>query len=698
MVLDDGLRYLCSEHCRRAFLGGARTHESPAHEPGRPSVPDRVREATRPRIDLEAARAVDRPPPSRPAFPWPAAVAAGSALVLAVLSQRSVAVAALSGALTALAAGLVARNDRQLRGELGLLPWLLGPAGTMLAAAAGLLARLHAPDAWLPLAGAAVTAGALVARSWLDARARYPVEQTVHALLRDLPDRLRVPADGPSDARYVEVPTARLRTGEEILAIEGEVVGVDGVVQGGEAKVLLHPGAQLPVRRVTGDPVLAGAKVLEGAIRLLSTRVADERALARVRRFGTSDHSGASVARLAEQTARGGGVLALAFAVGALALSGSPTLAGQLSAAAAVLIAVPLLSARRSSELPLVAAAAAASARGIVFHDARTLENAGRVVTAALCTSGTITEGQPEVVEIDLVGAGGEVDADALLALVAGAEAVCQDHPIARALRRHASGRGLTPVRVRRPVHHPGRGITAQTPQGPLIVGNRGLLLSEGVSVALADATAARAEERGYTALLVSLAGRVRAVIALRDELHVGSRAALQRLFDQHIEVVLLSGDHRSTVEVLARQLDVSHVKAELLPEERATEVRRLRDSGGLVAVIGRRGHDDAALAAADIPVVLGAAGAPEGERAIALATDDIRDAASALWIARAAREKALRGVLVSIGVGAPLLAGAALGWVPPGIAALFALAIDGFALPVGPRLLRRIELRVPAR
>ncbi len=615
---------------------------------------------------------------------------------MAGFGARSTTAAVLSASLTVTAATLALRENRDLRHDVGVLAWAIGPVGAMLAAGAGLLARTPALDSWLPLAGAAVTAGAMVARTWLDARARHPVGGIVHALLHDLPARLRVPAGDTAEARYVEVPTSRIRTGEEILAVEGEVVGVDGVVQAGEAQVLLHPGAQIPTRRAAGDPVLAGARVVEGAIRLLSTRVADERALVRVRRFGAAQHDGARIARLAEEVSRWGGVLALFLAIGGLAFAASPDLAGQLSAA--VLLAAPLLAARRSAELPLVAAAAGACARGIVFHDARTLENAGRIVTAALCTSGTITEGKPEVIEVDLIGEGGEPELNTLLALVAAAEAIVEDHPIARALRRHASSRGIEPTPVRRPVHHPGRGITAQTSQGALVVGNRALLLDEGVSVALADAAAMCAEERGYTAVLVALAGRVRAVIALRDEVHVGSRAALQRLFDQRIEVVLLSGDHRSTVEVIARQLDVTHVKAELVPNEQAAEVRRLRESGGLVAVIGRRGHDDAALAAADVPVVLGAAGAPEGERAIALATDDVRDAASALWIARAARSEALRGVLLSVGAGMPLLAVAALGWVVPATAALLAIAIDAVALPAGARLLRRIELRVPTR
>ncbi|HJL26155.1 MAG TPA: HAD family hydrolase, partial [Polyangiaceae bacterium LLY-WYZ-15_(1-7)] len=508
---------------------------------------------------------------------------------------------------------------------------------------------------------------------------------------------VRVPAKEVSQQmRYEEVPTRRVRTGEEVLHVEGEVVGVDGVVQGGEAWVLSHPGAQTPVKRVAGDPILAGARVTEGAVRLLTTRVGDERALVRVARFGHLGRGAARVVRLAEQVTRWGGMLALLGAVGGLALTGEPGLAGQISAAAAVLIAAPLLSARRSAEAPLVAAAASAAARGVVFPGPRELEDAGRVATCALSTSGTITEGRPEVVEVHVLG---DDDEDALLGLAAATEGAAPRHPIGRALRRYAEGRGVRLGTVRRVMLERGRGVTASTRNGEeLVLGNRQMLLDHGVSIALADEEASRAEARGHTALFLGLGGRVRAVIALRDDMRVGARAAVQRMFDQRIVVVLISGDSRATVEVLARQLDVNLVKAELLPAERGQEVKRLGESGGLVAAVGQVDDDDDVLAAADVPIILGAAGGPEGERGVALATDDVRDAAAALWMARAARSEALRGVGLAVGLGAIVVTGAALGWIVPAAAALFAVAVDAFALPAGARLLRRIELRVPAR
>jgi P-type E1-E2 ATPase len=431
---------------------------------------------------------------------------------------------------------------------------------------------------------------------------------------------------------------------------------------------------------------------------VLATRVGDERALVRPASFGDPrSHRSAPITVFTARVTRWGGLVALAFALGGLVFSdGNVGLAGQLSAVAAVLLAMPIVAVRRASETPYVAAAATAAERGIAFASARTLDRAGRTAVAALCTHGTITEGEPEVVEMHAIG---DADATALIGLVTGAEAAAQNHPIARACARFAEARGIAPESVRRATFLPGRGITAVAPNGQeLVVGSRALLLAEGVSVAVADADAARAEERGHTVIFVGLDGRVRALISLRDEDRLGARAAVQRLIDLGIEVVLVSGDHRGTVETLARHLDIGHVKAELLPEERGAEVRRLRETGGVVATVGRAVDDEMALAAADVQVVLGAAGAPEAERAVSLTSNDVRDAAAALWLARAARREAWRGTTVAALGGALLVTLAAVGVAAPAVAALLALALDAYALPSAARLLRRIELRLPVR
>ncbi len=708
VLLDDGFRFLCEESCRERFLAGERSHEPDSTPtPDRVSIPDRVREATLSSIrtgdssvaETAGQRAVFTP--TSVPIPWVGVSAAALAFLLGIF-PTPVGVAFLSALLSVVAAATALKKSEGVRYDVGNLAWLLGPLGAILAAFAAFLARVEDPERWPALAGAAVAAAAMLTRAWLDARARQPVAELITALSDSLPRRARVPVGGDdaTPERYEEIPTRRLRAGQEVLAVEGEVVPVDGVVQAGEAWALLHSCAQTPVRRGPGDPLLAGARITEGAIRILATRVGDDRALIRPARFAeTHGPEAARISRVADAAIRWGGLASIGGAIASLtglAIVDSMDTTVQLSAAAAVLLAAPLLSARRSADAPLAVAAAAAAERGIVFANARALSRAGKTPMVALCMGGVVTEGAPEVLEVRSLG---ESDPDALMALVAAAEKAASPHPIGRAIRRYVERRGIEPESVRRAVHSEGRGVTALGPGGePLCVGNRVLLLEEGVSVAAADAAAEAFEARGLTALFVSLGGKVRAVVALTDELRAGTRAAVQRLFDLDIEVALLAGDHHTTVENVAQRFGIVHIKAELLPEERGSEVRRLAESARPVAVFGRVGHDDAALAAADIPVILGAAGGHTGESTIALATEDARDGAAALWIARATRLETWRGVAIAMGAGGLLVACAALGWAVPAIAAVGAVTIDAFALPAGARLLRRIELRVPAR
>lgn len=699
VLLESGTRYLCSASCATDFRQGSREHETTPPPARTTSVPQQVREATMPRIALQsrenetaARRAIVAPQPVP--IPWSGILLAAAGFGLGLAAQ-SWPLALVSLACTTLASIVALIRGAGARADVGAVAWVAGPLGATLAAIAGMLAFLELQQN-AGLAGAAIAALAMVARSWLDRRARQPVAEVVHELASSFPTRARIPTK-EEHARYEEVQVSTLRVGSEILVIEGETVAVDGVVVSGEASVLIHPTAGTPARIKAGMRVLAGAKVTDGALRIMASRVGDERALKRPVRYGdVHGPQAARIARLADRVTRYGGLIALAAAPLGLALTGDPGLWGSLSAAAAVLLAAPLLAARRGAESPFVAAAASAGSRGIIYQDARSMESAGRVTTAALCASGVITEGNPEVVGVFPVG---DADVSELISMIAGAEAKMETHPLARALIRYAHARSIAPVLVRRATRIAGRGTTAITQDGvALVVGTRQLLLDEGISIAMADALAKRAEERGQTALFVGLGGRVRAVISLQDPVRLGSRAAVQRIFDLGIEVVLLSGDHRATVASLAAPLDVNNVKADLVPSEQQEAVRRLRDSGGLVAAAGRLPLNALPLEAADVPILLDYAGLPEGERGVAIAGVDVRDAAAALWIARAARKEATRGVALAVGAGGMLVAGAALGWVVPAAAAVIAVGVDAFALPAGARLLRRIELRLPSR
>jgi P-type E1-E2 ATPase len=693
ILFEDGFRFLCSERCREQYIRGQRSEAL-----RRPITPPVALRTSAGGIPSPVAVA---PPTLTPAVLRRLMLAGGTCVALSALAGifgRHPSMAIASAVMTAAASLFALWASSPSRKDVGALVWALGPIGAAGAGFGATEAIMNGGRSWLSLEGATLAAAAMLARAWFDAEARQPIADAVNALSADLPTCAFRPAASATDPLAFEqeaIDIARVRTGEDVIVHEGDVVPVDGVVQAGDAQVLPFLDAQTSVRRHTGDAILAGARIVTGTVRMLATRVGDDRAVTRVARFGDGSRLGrARVAFFADVVTRWGGVATLAVAAIVFWLADEDGLASPAYAASAVLLAAPLLALKRAAESPLVAGAAAAGARGIVYRDAESMEAAGRVAIAALSPHGTLTEGQPEVVELHPVGT---THVDELIALAAGAESAADD-PIARAILKYARAKRVDPAGVRRITMVAGLGVTAVTPAGEaLVVGSRRLLLSEGVGVALADAEAGQVEANGRIAVFIAVGGRVRGFLTLQDNPRQGARAAVQRLFDIYIEVVLLTGNPRSTIKTLATTLDIAHVKAELLPEERGLAVSNLRDAGRKVAVLGRPGDDNAALAAADVAITLGAAGGSGAERAISLVGHDLRDAAAALWIARAARDATTQSIRIAALSFAVVVTAAASGLIVPGLAATVTVAVDAYAVRAGARLLRRIALRLPA-
>jgi cation transport ATPase len=338
--------------------------------------------------------------------------------------------------------------------------------------------------------------------------------------------------------------------------------------------------------------------------------------------------------------------------------------------AIAAVAAAPGAAGAALARLPYVAAVARATARGIVFRDAPSVEAAAGVGAVVLCVRGTVTTGRLEVVDAVSLGSRSERE---LIALVAGAEEVVRDHPIARAFARLAAARGVTAESVRRPTLIGGRGITAISVAGESVaVGSRQLLLAESVSVAPAEDVARAVEGQQRTAVFVAIGGRVEGVFGLEDPLRDEARPAVQAMMDAGFDLALVGGESAGTLESIGLALDIVNLRPEVVPEDRAAAVRAIAEVAVSVAVVGRPQRDGVALGAADVALSLVAAGAAGGETAVALTGDDLRDAAEGLSLARQGRTRARRTVWVGAGVS---LAAAGLCAFVPGVAPVGALA-----------------------
>jgi len=545
--------------------------------------------------------------------------------------------------------------------ELHPLATLCAPVGAVAAAIVLRLAEEREAESAVGLSGVITLCSAL--SLLLVRRARRPLEQE-RLSLRAALDRPARRIDAGGEINLAQA--ADLRPGEEIVVQAGDVLPVDATVTAGNAKVLPWFGAKTQLERREGDSVVAGASVLEGTLRVIVGWAGYDRAWMRLTHDPRrrADLHG-KPARLGRSLAEKAAPFVAGFAA-LLAFAGSGSSPGVLLLGLASFAALAQAGPAEIGALQLLRAVLAALRRGIAFRSAEALDRAGRVSSVAFCARGTLLLGEPEVTSIDALSGH---DAQSVLSFAAGAENSA-DHPMAAAVLRAARARNIRPDAVRSPTPLPGLGITAVAGSGQaLAVGSRALMLRERIGVASAEARISALEAMGRSVLLVALGGRLIGVIGLQDGLRAGARAAVQHVLDVGIEPILLSGDARDTCEALGRALDIDHLRPEVPPSERGDEVRRLRDGGAVVAVVGRTPNDDGALTAADVSVALSVAGSGASEWSVQLASDDVRDAAYSLRVAHEARREATLGLAVIL---APALCGivvAAFGFAPAALA-----------------------------
>jgi len=685
--LEDGVRFLCGDQCRSRFLRGERDFDPPARQPAdrprveRPSIPDLVREATVVRDESDTGDGEGTQ--ARRYDPVVATGVAALALALLLLTP-SPELGWLAAFLVVLCAAVNVRTElTTLRATESLR--VVAPLGLALAATAGVLAPDPDSQRW-SLAGAAVAAIAVSARNWVHSSLCSSLRAGARELRETLPLKARVPSHDPS--AYEEVPATRLRQGDLVVVLEGELAPADGVIEEGSGLGLRYPKAAHARSYDEGDFILAGTRMLEGAATIRVRRTGRDRGIVRAIEVGRRKQQDRAVAsRLRFAVTRWSWLVLAPIAIAAFALAGP-------AGAATFLLGVPVLALLASLDIPLDAGALASARRGMFFGSSRALRDAGRTGTTAILLRGALTAGEPIVQQAHSLGS---MHLDRVVALAAAVEKAAEDHPIARAIQRYADEHGHSAATVRKERVHAGLGVTAVTSRGvPIVVGRRQLLLDEGISVAAADSDATHIESEGLTPIFIAVDGRLEALVAILDPVHVGARDAVQRIADLPCDVVVLSGDDRRTVERIAAQLGAPQVKAPLLPHERVTEVRALRETGGVTATIGRGGEDDSALAAADVPISLGLVGSALEDRGVVVASHDVRDAAGALWVARAVRRATWRSIGSCALATALVVLGATMGWMTPVIGALCGLGTEAWALRAGSRLLRRVDLRVP--
>ena len=486
-------------------------------------------------------------------------------------------------------------------------------------------------------AAAMLTAFSLLGH-WLEMRSRLATGRAVEALLELAPPTARRVRDGQEQ----EVPLETIAVGDILAVRPGDTIPVDGVVIEGTSYVdeSMLTGEPLPVSKGPADEVAGGTRNQQGAFRFRATNVGADTALARiVAMVRDAQSSKAPAQRLADRAGKYLVIVALAAGVVTFAawlVLGHQGVAFALSAAvAAIVIACPDALALATPTAITVGVGRAARA-GVLFRNAAVLEAAAQADTVVFDKTGTLTEGRPSVT--DLISAPGVSDAE-VLRLGAAADAQ-SEHPLAAAVVEAATRRALALDAASHFEAVPGHGVKASVGGRTVLVGNRKLLERNGVAPGLErEAEMLRAEAK--TALYVAADGKMIGLIAVADRIRPTAKSAVAALHDLGIRVLLLTGDSRATAETVARTLGIVDVRAEVLPGEKAAEVRRLEEQGRRVAMVGDGVNDAPALAAATVGIAIGAGTDVAIETAgIILMKDDPADVPAALVLARRVHRK----------------------------------------------------------
>ena len=494
---------------------------------------------------------------------------------------------------------------------------------------------------------------------YLESVSRGKTSEAIKALMGLQPKEATIIRDG----KEVKIPIEEVEVGHVIVVKPGEKIPVDGTVTDGHTSVdeSMLTGESIPIEKSKGDKVTGGSINKNGSITFETEKVGKDTVLAQIIKL-VEDAQGpkAPIARMADVIARYFVPVVFMIAIissGIWYITGKPIEFVLTIFISILIIACPCALGLATPTAIMVGTGKGAE-YGVLIKGGEALETAHKTDTVILDKTGTITEGTPEVTDIIMEQG---ISEDELLAVAVSAERG-SEHPLGEAIVRAGEEKNLGLKDVEQFLAIPGHGIEAVIENKNVLLGNKKLMMDKNIEITLQNESDRLALE-GKTPMYIAIDGKLAGIIAVADIVKESSKDAIDTLHDMGIQVAMITGDNKGTAEAIARQVGIDIVLAEVLPGDKANEVKKLQEQGKKVAMVGDGINDAPALAQADIGIAIGSGTDVAMESAdIVLMKSDLRDVATAIQLSKRTIINIKQSLIWALGynaLGIPIAAGA---------------------------------------
>ena len=469
---------------------------------------------------------------------------------------------------------------------------------------------------------------------YMESRSKNRTSDAITKLVDLAPKTALVVRNG----RETEIPADQVQVGETVIVKPGQGIPVDGVILEGTGTVdeSAITGESIPVEKKVGDRVTGATVNRAGYFQMEADRIGEDTTLSQIIRL--VEEAGGSKAPIAKLADKVSGifvpvVITIAVITIIVWLLSGATFSFALASGIAVLVISCPCALGLATPTAIMVGTGRGAEQGILIKSGESLETAHLVDTVVLDKTGTITEGHPAVAAVRM--APGVTEAE-LLGLAASLEKA-SEHPLAEAIVRYAEEAGVEVSQATEFAAEAGQGVSGMVSGRKVLAGNQKMMDAQKVTLDGMDAEAGKLSEEGRTVLYIAVDQKLLGMIAVADPVKKTSAEAIREMEQMGLDVVMLTGDHETTARAIQKQLGISRVIAQVLPQDKEREVRRLQEEGHKVAMVGDGINDAPALARADVGIAIGAGTDVAIESAdIVLMKSDLLDAVTAVQLSRA--------------------------------------------------------------